>query len=248
MEYFKEEISMSSFLRPRRGKKSTAISQLTASNPLKRGEVFFEVPDDGVGTGVGAIKMGDGTSAYSNLPYFIDGTSIVSESKTASDSGTDLSLVTTGEKYDWNNPSLSLASDSGTSQISLSADTKYKLTVGSSTLVFTTPEGGGTGTTYNAGQCPDNTDLATNGSVSRAYTKLNNDLATVGEKITPLKTTTFPSDGSILDTYSANESVRTVFNSDGSISEIHTKDGTVTEHKTIFNSNGSISVVDVPQE
>lgn len=65
--------------------------------------------------------------------------------------------------------------------------------------------------------------------------------------LTPLKTTTFPSDGSILDTYSPTETMRTVFNSDGSISEIYTKDGNVIEHKTIFNSNGSISVVDVPQ-
>lgn len=65
--------------------------------------------------------------------------------------------------------------------------------------------------------------------------------------LTPLKTTTFPSDGSILDTYSPTETMRTVFNSDGSISEIYTKDGNVIEHKTIFNSDGSISVVDVPQ-
>ena len=65
--------------------------------------------------------------------------------------------------------------------------------------------------------------------------------------LTPLKTTTFPSDGSILDTYSPTETMRTVFNSDGSISEIYTKDGNVIEHKTIFNSSGSISVVDVPQ-
>lgn len=65
--------------------------------------------------------------------------------------------------------------------------------------------------------------------------------------LTPLRTTTFPSDGSILDTYSPTETMRTVFNSDGSISEIYTKDGNVIEHKTIFNSDGSISVVDVPQ-
>lgn len=65
--------------------------------------------------------------------------------------------------------------------------------------------------------------------------------------LTPLKTTTFPSDGSILDTYSPTETMRTVFNSDGSISEVYTKDGNVIEHKTIFNSDGSISVVDVPQ-
>ena len=62
---------MSSFLRPRRGKQSTAASTLTASNPLKRGEIFFEVPTGGVGTGTGKLKMGDGSTAYANLPYFL---------------------------------------------------------------------------------------------------------------------------------------------------------------------------------
>lgn len=63
---------MASFLRPRRGKKATAVAQLTASAPLKRGEVFFEVPDTGCGTGTGKIKMGDGTTAYASLPYFLE--------------------------------------------------------------------------------------------------------------------------------------------------------------------------------
>lgn len=62
-----------------------------------------------------------------------------------------------------------------------------------------------------------------------------------------LKTTTFPSDGSILDTYSATESVRTVFNADGSISEIYTDGTNTVEHKIVFNSDGSISVVNVVQ-
>ena len=63
---------MASYLRPRRGKKATAIAQLTASAPLKRGEVFFEVPDAGTGTGAGRIKMGDGSTAYESLPYFLE--------------------------------------------------------------------------------------------------------------------------------------------------------------------------------
>ena len=63
---------MASYLRPRRGKKATATSQLTASAPLKRGEIFFEGPDTGVGTGTGKIKMGDGTTAYASLPYFME--------------------------------------------------------------------------------------------------------------------------------------------------------------------------------
>ena len=58
---------MASHLKPYRGKKATAESQNIV---LKRGEVFFEVPVGGVGTGIGKIKMGDGTTAYSDLPYF----------------------------------------------------------------------------------------------------------------------------------------------------------------------------------
>lgn len=60
---------MASYLRPRRGKEATAISQ---SLVLKRGEIFFEVPATGVGTGSGRIKMGDGSTPYGSLPYFLD--------------------------------------------------------------------------------------------------------------------------------------------------------------------------------
>jgi hypothetical protein len=63
-----------------------------------------------------------------------------------------------------------------------------------------------------------------------------------------VSTTTFPSDGSILETYSQTENKRTVFNVDGSISEIYTNGEDVVERKTVFNSDGSISIVDVPQE
>ena len=60
---------MASYLRPRRGKKSTAISQNII---LKRGEIFFEVPDDGVGTGPAKMKMGDGVTPYADLPYALN--------------------------------------------------------------------------------------------------------------------------------------------------------------------------------
>lgn len=53
--------------RPRRGKRSTAISKDII---LHRGEVFFEVPETGVGTGAGKLVMGDGTTEYKDLPYF----------------------------------------------------------------------------------------------------------------------------------------------------------------------------------
>ena len=64
---------MISILRPRRGKKATAETQNIV---LKRGEVFFESPDTGVGTGTGRIKIGDGTTPYKDLPYFIDTTNL----------------------------------------------------------------------------------------------------------------------------------------------------------------------------
>ena len=67
---------MANYLRPRRGKRATATSTLTASNPLKRGEVFFEVPTGGIGSGAGNIVMGDGATKYDSLPYFINGSLI----------------------------------------------------------------------------------------------------------------------------------------------------------------------------
>ena len=66
---------MASFLRPRRGKKATAIAQ---NIKLKEGEVFFECPDSGVGKGAGKIKVGDGVTPYKDLPYFMDMSSAAS--------------------------------------------------------------------------------------------------------------------------------------------------------------------------
>lgn len=65
---------MASYLRPRRGKKSTADSSAIV---LKKGEVFFEIDNNGISTGenakaCGKIKLGNGVTVYSNLGYFID--------------------------------------------------------------------------------------------------------------------------------------------------------------------------------
>ena len=38
---------------------------------LEEREIVFEIPSTGVGTGQGAIKMGDGVRAYKDLPYFL---------------------------------------------------------------------------------------------------------------------------------------------------------------------------------
>ena len=54
--------------KPRRGKRSTAISK---SIVLQDGEIFFEVPSEGVGKGKGKIIMGDGIRSYEDLPVFL---------------------------------------------------------------------------------------------------------------------------------------------------------------------------------
>ena len=58
-----------SFLRPRRGKNATAIQKLGVSSPLKNGEVFFEC--ESYGTERGNIMLGNGSTAYANLNYFL---------------------------------------------------------------------------------------------------------------------------------------------------------------------------------
>lgn len=64
---------MPNILKPKRGKKSTAI----ASNiKLENGEIFFEMPESGVGKGAGSIKFGDGVTLYRDLPYFFDKSSL----------------------------------------------------------------------------------------------------------------------------------------------------------------------------
>ena len=57
-----------SYLKPRRGRQSVMEDKNVV---LKRGEIFFEYPEEGIATGPGKLKMGDGTSTYQNLPYFL---------------------------------------------------------------------------------------------------------------------------------------------------------------------------------
>lgn len=80
---------MESYLRPRRGKASTAISQGLV---LKRGEIFFEYSEEGLGIGSGNIKMGDGTTSYSALPYFLESASNSTIPFTDSNTPTDKEL------------------------------------------------------------------------------------------------------------------------------------------------------------
>ena len=56
-------------MRPRSG---TATQWATANPILAEREIGYEVPDDGIGTGVVKMKMGDGVTAWSDLPYAIN--------------------------------------------------------------------------------------------------------------------------------------------------------------------------------
>lgn len=60
---------MASYLRPRRGKLSTMKSKNVI---LKKGELFLEVPEAGAGKGIGKLKVGDGVTEYTSLPYFLE--------------------------------------------------------------------------------------------------------------------------------------------------------------------------------
>lgn len=80
--------------RPRRGKRATAISKGIV---LKSGEIFFEVPDSGIGTAPGNIVMGDGTTAYEELPYYTESGSgfgtVTSVNHVGPDSAGDVTLT-----------------------------------------------------------------------------------------------------------------------------------------------------------
>ena len=107
----------------------------------------------------------DGTCTYSVSDPTAFRSAIGVTNKTAASGGTDISLVTTGDKYTWNNKSdlaigttattaaagnhthtTTIAADSGTNQLTLAASTKYKITAGGTSYIFTTPPN----TTYSS--------------------------------------------------------------------------------------------------
>ena len=61
---------------PHRGSKTNMTTGTGASTVLGAGELFVEYPDTGVGSGASKIKIGDGVTAYSLLPYALGDTSV----------------------------------------------------------------------------------------------------------------------------------------------------------------------------
>lgn len=89
---------VSKVLKPRRGTKSI-MAGTKKSTVLASGEMFIEVPDAGVGKGASKIKIGDGTTAYSSLPYALGDTSndqITFSSNTSTTVDAALNSVTSG--------------------------------------------------------------------------------------------------------------------------------------------------------
>ena len=77
---------MPSIISPHRGGKTKMTTGTGASTVLGAGELFVEYPDTGAGSGKSKIKIGDGVTAYSSLPYALGDTStdlIVFDSSTA---------------------------------------------------------------------------------------------------------------------------------------------------------------------
>ena len=82
---------MASYLRPRRGTASAASAVV-----LKKGEIFCEFKNNPAttsgGTSCGAIKMGNGTTSYQNLGYFLNpDTDVITWASTTAD----------GQPSDW---------------------------------------------------------------------------------------------------------------------------------------------------
>ena len=66
---------VSKILKPRRGLASTMATAAKSGIVLAKGELFVEAPSTGMGTGASKVKIGDGTTAYSALPYALGDTS-----------------------------------------------------------------------------------------------------------------------------------------------------------------------------
>ena len=140
---------------------NNAVTQ-TATSTNANYEVLFSVTADNTTRTEGARKNSNllfnpstgnlqvtqinGVTVGSS-PKFTDTTY---SSQAAASGGTAVSLVTTGEKYTWNNHThaTSLASG-GTATVNLAANTAYTLTAGGTSVVFKTPAD--SNTTYSAG-------------------------------------------------------------------------------------------------
>jgi hypothetical protein len=164
---------MASYLRPRRGKKATAIAQLTASAPLKRGEIFFEVPDTGVGTGYGNIKMGDGSTGYDALPYFNKQVIVDDTITQASTNPVQSAAIYTALQ--------NIEADLGVELTQAEFDRLTPQQQATGTYYIT--DGGGSAIAIDTALDANSTNPVQNKAVTASITQLNNDLSAKQDKL-----------------------------------------------------------------
>ena len=85
---------MSKIFKPRRGTENT-MKTVKSNTVLAAGELFAEVPNTGQGTGKGRLVMGDGVTAYGNLPSFLENVDVSSAqvTVTADNSATSTAAI-----------------------------------------------------------------------------------------------------------------------------------------------------------
>ena len=72
---------MANVIKPHRGASAYMTTGAGKNVVLAEGELFVELPDSGFSSGTAKIKIGDGTTAYSNLPFIYDSGGTVTKVK-----------------------------------------------------------------------------------------------------------------------------------------------------------------------
>ena len=206
---------MAKIFRPRRGKKSTMTTKNTV---LASGELFVEVPETGVGTGKVKMKMGDGSTAYSSLPYAVSDVVVADETvaftaSTSTANSTLLNEIVTGKAVK------NLFGSIKTLLSNLDASVT-QLNNNYSSLEGRISSADGSITELNT-------------SLNEIYAWLEENQGTLGDSISPSITVTAPT-----GTSSANP---TYYQSDSTVN--YTVSGTATDNsgiaKVIVNGNGA---------
>lgn len=104
-----------------------------------------------------AVEADKNGVAYVNVPW----SNTTYSSKTEASGGTDVSLVTTGEKYTWNSKAAgdhthtsSIAESSGTATVTLASGKKYALSAGGSSVIFAMPSFASSSHNHNSTYAP----------------------------------------------------------------------------------------------
>lgn len=129
---------MSYIFQPRRGKRSTMLGTKGVM-VLDSGEFFIEYPDDGIGKGKCKIKIGDGVTAYSSLPYALG--EVYQLKATANIDNANIIL-----SDDIGNSHTVVIKGSGATEVE--TDANGNIIVSSTDTVYTHPESGVAAGTY----------------------------------------------------------------------------------------------------